>query len=370
MSLSLRAAELVRARLPFVAPFRSLFGTQQERELLLVRLITDGPDGWGECAAPDRPGYTSEFVEGARAVIRDRLLPPLFAAGFVDAASLPSQLARVPGHPMSRAAVEMAVLDAVLRADGQSLGAHLGAIRSEVPCGVVIGFASSIGELLDEAGRRLEEGYLRVKLKIRPGWDLEPVAALRARFPLAVLAADANGAYTLGDATRLAQLDAHGLAMLEQPLAAASLEEHAALSKRIRTPVCLDESIDSLETARKALDLGACSIVNAKPSRVGGIAEAAALLDLCRQAGAEAWCGGMFDAGLGRAANLALAALPGVTMPNDLSPTGRHFAREVTSPPAVMHDGRITVPLGPGLGVEVDEAALAEVTTQRELIRP
>ncbi len=269
---------------------------------------------------------------------------------------------------MAKAALETAVLDAELRAQGRPLSRELGAVRDRVPCGVSVGIMDSIGELLDAVGGYLDAGYLRIKLKIQPGWDVEPVRAVRERFGDDVLLqVDANTAYTLGDAPLLARLDPFGLLLIEQPLDEEDVLGHARLARQVRTPICLDESITSARAAADAITLGACSIVNIKPGRVGGYLEARRIHDVCAAHGVPVWCGGMLETGLGRAANVALAALPGFTLPGDTSASGRYYRTDITEP-FVLDDGHLAVPPGPGIGVAPEAAALAEVTTADEWI--
>ncbi len=362
----MREIELRRVRLPLVRPFRTALGTDHERDALIVRIATDAGEGWGECVAPREPFYASEWVGGAQAVIRE-FLGPLLLSEPVDAGRVGSVLARVKGHPMAKAALEMAVLDAELRASGVSLAARLGAVRTTVESGVAVGIAASVPELLDEIDGYLAAGYRRVKLKIRPGWDIEPVAAFRERFGNVALQVDANGAYTLADATVLGALDPFDLLLIEQPLAEDDLIGHAGLARLIETPICLDESITSARVAREAIELGACSVVCIKPGRVGGYLEAARVHDVCRDHAVAAWCGGMLETGLGRAANLALAALPGFTLPGDLSASDRYFARDLTAP-FVLADGHLAVPSTPGIGIAPDPDALRDLTTSVEVL--
>jgi O-succinylbenzoate synthase len=370
VSVRIDSVELIRIRLPFTADFRSALGTERERTALLVHVMTDGADGWGECAAMPRPRYTSEYVDGAHSVMRDHLLPMLLAEATLDATDVSSILAPIRGHRMAKAALEMAALDAELRNREEGFARYLGATRGEVECGVAVGITENIPSLLDEVERRVHQGYRRVKLKIAPGWDIEPVAAVREQLGDTIpLTVDANGAYTLEHTSQLMRLDQFALAMIEEPLAGASLVAHAQLARVISTPICLDESIVSVRSAKDALDLGAASIINIKPGRVGGLREAKAVHDLCQQRGVPAWCGGMFETGIGRAANLALAALPGFTLPSDISPSGRHFDVDLITTLAEMRGGVIAVPDGPGLGVSVDRDAIDSVAVSREVIR-
>lgn len=368
--MKIEAVALRRVSMPLVTPFRTSFGIETDRECVLVRVRTPDGDGWGECVAMTEPGYSSEYVDGAQLVLRKHLVPRFLAVKNAKAFDVPKILAGVRGHRMAKAALEMAVLDAELRLAGRSLASALGATRTAVECGVSVGIPDSIDALLDQVGAYLLAGYKRIKLKIEPGWDVEPVTAVREAFgdelPLQV---DANQAYTLDDTDTLAKLDAADLLLLEQPLAEDDLIGHAQLSRRIGTPICLDESITCAEDALTALELGACSIINIKAGRVGGYLEAVRIHDMCHDIGVPVWCGGMLETGLGRAANLALAALPGFTLPGDTSASERYFIRDIT-PPFVMHDGMLDVPTGPGIGVEPDLDALTKYTTAVEEVRP
>jgi O-succinylbenzoate synthase len=363
----LEAVELRRVRMPLVAPFRTSSGTEAVRDVLLLRAITDECDGRGECCALSEPLYTSEYVDGCEHVLRHHLLPRLFAEPALTAAAVAEVLRPVQGHRMAKAAIEMAVLDAELRARREPLVRHLGGVRETVACGVSVGIQESVPRLLEVVEGYVAEGYGRVKLKIEPGWDVDPVRAVRERFPDLPLQVDANAAYTLADARHLARLDEFDLLLIEQPLPEDEVRAHAALAARLATPVCLDESIVSARSAADAIAAGACSIVNVKPSRVGGYLEARRIHDVCRANGVPVWCGGMLETGLGRAGNVALAALPGFTLPGDISASDRYYRRDITEP-FVLREGRLRVPTGPGLGVEVDEDVLREVTTSVDVV--
>jgi O-succinylbenzoate synthase len=366
--MRLTGVELRRIAMPLVAPFRTSFGTETTRDILLVRAVTDEAEGWGECVAMADPLYSSEYVDAAADVLRRFLVPALAARPRLDAAAVGPALHGFKGHRMAKAALETAVLDAELRAAGRPLSRELGAVHDRVPCGVSVGIMDSTGELLDAVGGYLDAGYVRIKLKIQPGWDVEPVRAVRERFGDDVLLqVDANTAYTLADARRLAALDPFGLLLIEQPLDEEDVLGHARLARQIRTPICLDESITSARAAADAITLGACAVVNIKPGRVGGYLEARRIHDVCAAHGVPVWCGGMLESGIGRAANVALAALPGFTLPGDTSASGRYYATDVTAP-FVLDDGHLTVPSAPGIGVDPIPAVLDEVTTAREWI--
>jgi len=297
--------ELRRIELPLVAPFRTSYGTESHRDVLLVRAIGPDSEGIGECVAMGEPLYSSEFVDGAQAVIK-RFLIPRLDPNHVVAALVATDLAPVRGHHMAKAALEAAVLDAELKRFGQSMADRFGGSRDRVPAGVSVGITDSIPELLETVGGYLEQGYVRIKLKIQPGWDLEPVRAVREHFGDEVpLQVDANAAYTLSDAPHLARLDPFDLLLIEQPLPEDDVPGHAELARLIRTPICLDESIVSARTAADAIARRACRVVNIKAGRVGGYFEAVKIHDLCVANGIAAWCGGMLETGIGRAANLA-----------------------------------------------------------------
>ncbi|WP_134728094.1 o-succinylbenzoate synthase [Amycolatopsis nivea] len=357
--------ELIQVKMPLRQPFRTSFDTVRERDLLLVRVASPDAEGWAECAAFGTPMYSSEYVAGALDVVERFLAPRLLERGDVRAEEVAELLAPVRGHRMAKSAVETALLDAQLRARGEPLAHYLGATRDRVPAGVSVGILDSVPELLDVVSGHLAEGYLRIKLKIEPGWDVEPVRAVRERFgDDLLLQVDANAAYTLADAPHLQRLDAFGLLLVEQPLGEEQLRQHAELARLLRTPICLDESIVSAESAADALALGACRIVNIKPGRVGGYLEARRVHDVCRAHGAAVWCGGMLETGIGRAANVALAGLPGFTVPGDTSASSRYYEHDLTEP-FVLRDGHLDVPAEPGIGVTPDEAALAERTVEK-----
>ncbi|TKK78983.1 o-succinylbenzoate synthase [Herbidospora galbida] len=372
--MKLRGIELRRVSMPLVAPFRTSFGTQTERDILLVKAVTDDAEGWGECVALTDPLYSPEYVDSQQDVLRRFLLPRLAspegtaAIGRSGAAAVAGALHAYKGHRMAKAAVEMAILDAELRALGRSFGRELGAVADRVPSGVSVGIHDSIPALLAAVEGYLDQGYARIKLKIEPGWDVAPVAAVRDRFGGDVLLqVDANTAYTLRDARHLAKLDAFDLLLIEQPLEEEDVLGHAALARQLATPICLDESVVSAQTAAAAITLGACQIINIKPGRVGGYLEARKIHDLAAAHGVAVWCGGMVETGIGRAANIALAALPGFTLPGDVSASDRFYRTDITEP-IVLVDGHVAVPTGPGLGVAPIPDLLERVTTSVEWI--
>jgi O-succinylbenzoate synthase len=356
-----------RIRLSLVAPFETSFGVQTERDILLMKASTSEGDGWGECVAGEEPTYSSEYVEGAQHVLIHHLLPRLLDQPRLEAEDVGPLLRPVHGHHMAKAAIEMAILDAQLRARGSSFATYFGAVRPAVDAGVSVGIHKTIPELLETVGDYLEQGYRRIKLKIKPGWDVEPVRAVRERFGKVPLQVDANTAYSLSDADQLALLDPFDLLLIEQPLPEEQVLAHAALAKLVRTPICLDESITSAQAAEDAIELGACRIINIKPGRVGGYLEARRIHDLCAEHGLPVWMGGMLETGIGRAGNVAMAAMPNFTLPGDTSASDRYYSRDITAP-FVLRDGRLDVPAGPGLGVEVDMEFLDSITHWKQTI--
>ncbi|MFI7398942.1 o-succinylbenzoate synthase [Streptomyces sp. NPDC049541] len=363
--MKLARVEIVHVEIPLVTPFRTSFGTMTTKDTFLLHVVTDAAEGWSEFAADPEPRYCSEFVAGAELVLRDFLLPRIATLPQLTVAALAPAMAKIKGHELAKATLETAVLDAELRSYGMPLATYLGAVRERVPAGVSVGIKDSVPELLDDVERYLAEGYVRIKLKIEPGWDVEPVRAVRERFGDALpLQVDANTAYTLADAEHLRRLDAFGLLLIEEPLDENNLYAHAQLQRRLQTPVCLDESLHNARDAASAIAMEACRVVNVKPARVGGYLEARRIHDVAHAHGVPVWCGGMLETGIGRAPNLALAALPGFTLPGDTSASSRYFAEDITEP-FVLKDGHLPVPTAPGIGVEPLPDALRRFTREK-----
>lgn len=365
-SVTLDAIELRVLQIPLVAPFTTSFGTETVREVIIVCAESPDGHGWGEVVTQSEPSYSSEYTQGAWDVLTRFLAPALLERRIVAPEEVGGILERIVGHRMAKAGLELAVLDAALRAEGRSFGAYLGAARDRVPSGVSVGIQRDPAALVDTVGAYLDEGYVRIKIKIKPGRDVDDTAAVRAAFGGIPLQVDANSAYTLQDADTLAELDRFDLLLIEQPLQEDDLVDHATLAKRLATPVCLDESIVSDKAAADALALGSAAILNIKAGRVGGYLEAVAIHDRALAAGIPVWCGGMLETGIGRAANAALAALPGFTLPGDISASARFYDRDIVTEPAVLEDGHVRVPTGAGLGVDIDAAALEAFTVHRE----
>jgi O-succinylbenzoate synthase len=359
----IEAVELRLVHLRLVRPFETSFGRVDERRVVLVRADGDGATGWGECVADADPFYSAETTHTCWHVLETYLVPAVLGLRVAHPRELAGAMRRVRGHSMAKAALEMAAWDLAARQAGVPLAALLGGTREAIASGVSIGIQPSIGALVERVAAELEAGYQRVKIKIKPGWDVEPVRALRERFGTLPLMVDANAAYTLETADALAALDEAGLMMIEQPLDYDDLSDHAVLQARLETPICLDESIASVARAADAIALRACRIVNIKPGRVGGHAASIALHDLCAAHGVPVWHGGMLETGIGRAHNVHLAALPNFSLPGDIAASRRYFDPDIVEPPIdVRPDGTIPVPQKPGIGVEVVEDRLVRAT--------
>ncbi len=364
--MKLQEIELSTIHLPLVRPFRTSFGTQTSREVLMVKVTNEnGTIGWAECVAMSEPLYSPEYVNGCLDLMKRFLIPALRAKESITAEDVPVVLKPFLGGQMAKAALETAVLDAQLKDQGISLAKYLGATKTKVECGVSVGIANNLDALVEEVKSYVDAGYRRIKLKIEPGWDYEAVKTIRNLYPEIPLQVDANQAYSRSDGKLLAKLDEFNLLLIEQPLDEHDILGHAMLAKEVKTPICLDESIISLQSADDALALKATTVINIKPGRVGGYIESKKIHDLCVKNDIPVWCGGMLETGIGRAANLALAALPGFTLPGDTSASARYFKQDITKP-FVMDDGYLTVPTGPGIGIEPDLEFLNSITKSRE----
>lgn len=364
--LQIEAITLYHLRMPLVAPFETSFGRATHRDCLLIEVRADGLVGYGECVADRDPGYSYETAGTALHILRDYLAPPLLGQPMPDPRAYFALSASVRGHHMAKAGLEMAFWDLQGKAEGKALRELLGGVRARVEVGVSVGLQPSPGALVQTVEGYLAQGYARVKIKIKPGRDVAEARAVRAAFPDLRLQVDANSAYTLVTASALFPLDELNLLLIEQPLSEDDIWDHAKLQGYFKTPLCLDESIVSPRHARYALEMNACRIINIKQARVGGLANAVAIHDLCQSWDIPVWCGGMLETGVGRAANLALAALPNFTLPGDISATARYYHLDITQEQFVLNpDSTITVPEGPGLGVEVNPQAVARFLVQR-----
>jgi len=356
-------------------PFRISSGTTFERRILLLELTDEnGTTAWSECVAGEYPNYSPETIDTAWLMIREHAAPRVMGRAIEHPSDVWPLLERdFRGHKMAKAAVEMGIWELYARRQGVALAHLIGGKRSSVETGISIGIQSSPGALIEEVTARLAEGYRKIKVKVMPGSDVEFLSALRrALGPDIPLMVDANSAYTPADIDRLTALDRLGLMMIEQPLGTDDLLQHAHLQKLLTTPICLDESITGPDRVRDMLELGSGRIVNIKPGRVGGFGPSIAIHDLCLEAGIPIWCGGMLESGVGRGYNLALASLPGFTLPGDLSPSARYWERDIVTPEWTMEsDGTVLLPLDrPGTGVEVDTGLVESLTSRSEVIIP
>lgn len=357
---------LFHLRMRLSSPFETSFGRIEERECILVEVRSGGLEGYGECVADRDPGYSYETTGTAWHILRDFLAPALLKCDIDSLQDYYKVVTPVRGHPMAKAGLEMALWDLLGKSRGLALKDMLGGVRQKVEVGVSVGVHPTLDSLLDSVAAYLERGYRRVKLKIKPGQDVQETAAVRQNYPELRLQVDANAAYHLETAQVLLPLDDLGLLMIEQPLAEDDLWDHSKLQKRFSTPVCLDESIQSLRHVQQALEMDACRIINIKAGRVGGLSQAVAIHDYCYERGAPVWCGGMLETGVGRAANLSLASLPGFTLPGDISASDRYYLEDITNERFSLNpESTITVPTGAGLGVTIDHRALENAALNR-----
>ena len=351
------------------APFATAFGTIENKEFIIAELIDEeGCSGFGESVSLPGPIYSEETVTTNEHMLRDFLLPLLFQAPIGHPDELRTRFSPIRRNPMAKSILDCAVWDLYAKRLGIPLATALGGRRKTIEVGVSIGIQPSAEALLAKVKESLIEGYKRVKIKIRPGWDVEPVQAVRERYPLLPLMADANSAYTLEDMEQLKKLDEYELMMIEQPLGYDDIVDHARLQAAMRTPICLDESIHSLDDARKAVELGSCRIINIKLGRVGGLSESIRIHDYCKRQGVPVWCGGMLEAGVGRAHNIALTTLSQFILPGDTAASSRYWEKDIIAPEVTVKDGVIEVPDRPGIGFDLDRKALESFTVQRLVI--
>ena len=372
MNNQLERVELREIELPLKAPFETSFGRVTGRRILLVKVFgRGGTTGYGECVAGDNPFYNHETIDTAWLMTTKYIVPLLEAKRITSAAQVRGALAPIRENRMAKAGVEAAIWDLEAKQAEQPLWRYIGGTRAEIACGVSIGLQDSDAALLDKVSAALECGYQRIKIKIKPGKDAQLVEAVRGRFPDITLSVDANAAYSLAaDSSLFARLDEFGLLMIEQPLARGDLVDHAKLQRSVRTSICLDESILSLAHAQHAHELGACRIINIKLGRVGGYSEAKDVQAFAQAHGMPVWCGGMLEAGIGRAHNIALSTLPGFTLPGDIAASARYWQEDIVNPPVMVSPaGTITAPTGYGIGFEVNEARVEALTVRRETVR-
>jgi O-succinylbenzoate synthase len=362
--------ELFVVSMRLVAPFETSFGVDEDRECIIIRVRSGGVSGWGECVASNYPGYSPETTGTAWHVLEQFFIPAILGKRIEAVDQYRSLIGRYKGHQLARAGLEMALWDLIGRIEGHSLREIFDGSRSRVPVGVSVGIKPNETKLLEVVEEYLQSGYRRVKLKIKPGVDLQIVTAVRNAYPGLGLQVDANSAYTLENSTVFKEMDEFELILIEQPLAEDDIIDHGRLQGLINTPLCLDESILHLRHARQAIETNACKIINIKPGRVGGLSEAIAIHDYCKSFDVPVWCGGMLETNIGRAANLAVASLPGFVLPGDISASERYYDEDIADPDFVLNeDSTIDVPDGPGLGVTIREDSLKKFTLKREVFR-
>ena len=370
MAIQIDRVTLRQIRLPLVHFFETSFGRTTERQIILVEVAGDGISGWGEVTAGEHPFYNEEWTNAAWLILHDYVVPAVLRQTFDSAADVASVTEHIRGHKMARGGLEVAAWDLEARQAGRPLWQQIGGrARKEISSGVSIGIQNSVPELLGKIEKEIAAGYQRIKVKIKPGWDVEVIREVRRQFPGIKLMADANSAYTLADAERLRCLDEFHLMMIEQPLAHDEIIDHAALQAKLETPICLDECIRSAHHAEQAIRLGACRILNIKLGRVGGFTESKRVHDVAQSAGVPVWCGGMLESGVGRAHNVALSTLPNFVLPGDVSASKRYWAHDVIQPEVeVTERGTILVRDEPGMGYSVDEEYIKNITVREETI--
>jgi o-succinylbenzoate synthase len=368
--LQIQSIELREIRLPLIHFFETSFGRTTERRIILVRVRdADGAEGWGECTAGEGPFYSEEWTDSSWSTLLEFLAPMVLGKNVAAAHQVFSLMKAVRGHRMAKAAIENACWDLEAKSLDVPLWRHLGGTRDEISCGVSIGIQDSPEILLEKIRKEVDAGYQRIKIKIKPGWDLRIVERVRHEFPEIRLMGDANSAYTLADVKLFKELDEFDLMMIEQPLAHDDIFDHAKLQRQIETAVCLDESIHSAEDARHALELGSCKIINVKLGRVGGHAEARRVERVARENDIPVWCGGMLESGIGRAHNIAMSTLSGFILPGDVSASSRYWAQDIIEPAVtVSKRGTISVPEEPGIGFKVDLGRIEAFTVRKETL--
>ena len=352
--------------MPLVHFFETSFGRTTERRILLLTVHTDGPEGWGECVAGEDPHYSEESIDTAWYALERYFAPALLGGTIGGSSEVPALFSRIRGHRMAKGALENAVWDAEAQARNVPLWKLLGGVREQIACGVSIGIQNSVEHLLEKIETELAAGYQRIKVKCKPGWDVEIFQSIRARWPEILLSCDANSAYTLSQAEHLKRFDQFNLLMIEQPLWHDDFYFHAQLQRQLKTKICLDEAIHNRRDAQAAIELGSCGIINIKVGRVGGFSEAIAVHDVAHRAGIPVWCGGMLESGIGRSHNIALSTLPGFTLPGDVSASKRYWKEDVIEPAVeVSPQGFIRTPQVPGRGFEIKKDLIEKLTRRK-----
>lgn len=368
----IQSIELREIRLPLVHFFETSFGRTTERRIILARLIDkDGAEGWGECTCGEGPFYSNEWTDSAWATLSEFLAPMVVGKNIASATESFALMRQVRGHRMAKATLENACWDLEAKKAGVALWKHLGGVHEEVSCGVSIGIQDSPEILLEKIQKEVSAGYQRIKIKIKPGWDLKIIERVRKEFPDIRLMGDANSAYKLADVPLFKELDKFNLMMLEQPLSHDDIFDHAKLQQEIETPICLDESIRHAADATHAIELGSCRIINVKLGRVGGHFEAKRVEQVARENKIPIWCGGMLESGIGRAHNIAMSTLSGFTLPGDVSSSSRYWSEDIIEPPVIVsNQGKIKVPNGPGIGFDINLRRIEALTIRKETFTP
>lgn len=350
-------------------PFTTSFGTFQEKEFFVIEMIDEeGRSGFGESVAFSSPWYSEETVKTNEHIMENFLIPRLFRAPILHPCDVSKRFEAIRRNNMAKSALEGSIWDLYAKRTNQSLAIALGGEKKQIDVGISIGIQPTVKDLIHVVAKHVEEGYKRIKIKIKPGWDYDVLKEVRKTFPSISMMADANSAYTLKDVEQLKKLDELNLLMIEQPLAHDDIVDHAALQAQISTPICLDESIHSLEDTRKAIELGSCKIINIKIGRVGGLTESKRIHDYCLEKGIAVWCGGMLEAGIGRAHNIALTTLPQFVLPGDTAASSRYWVRDIIDPEVVVENGTITIPEAPGIGYEVNRSVLESYRVEKKVI--
>jgi len=359
--------ELRHIKMELVSPFTTSIGTEYNEEHIIVRIDSNGITGWGECVAQANPFYTYETVKTAWHILEDFLIPSILGKNILSVDEAIFLYSRVRGHMMAKAGLEAALWDVFAKSNNISLSKMLGGIRKKIDVGVSIGIQNSEAELIKKVAGYLIEGYRRIKIKISPGKDIQFVKALRKEFADLLLQVDANSAYTLEDIKLFIEMDNYNLLLIEQPLGYEDIHDHSKLQRELKTPICLDESIHSLDDTRAAIELDSCRVINIKPGRVGGFTESKMIHDYCASKKVPVWCGGMLESGIGRAGNVALASLPNFTLPGDISASKRYYKEDIVEPEFVVNsDGTMDVPTKPGIGIEVNFKLLEKANVRKK----
>ena len=360
--------QLYHIKLELVSPFATSMGTEYDVEHIIVKVDSDGVTGWGECVAQAKPNYSYETVQTAWHILQDFLVPSILGRNISSVDEVIKLFWNVRGHGMAKAGLEAALWDIFAKAKNISLSKMLGGTKQKIDVGVSIGIQNSEAELIKKVNNYLGEGYKRIKIKISPGYDIQFVQALRKEFPEILLQVDANSTYSLKDVKLFKEMDNYNLLLIEQPLGFADIYDHSKLQKEIKTPICLDESIHSLDGAQAAIELDSCRVINIKPGRVGGFTEAKLIHDYCSSKNIPVWHGGMLESGIGRAGNVALASLPNFTLPGDISASRKYYKADIVEPEFVLNnEGTIDIPTRPGIGVEVNQKRLEKVTANKQV---